>query len=351
MSRLLFISEMPGELRAALWQDLRLTHLLIERTDKPGLAGRIVEGRIARIDKAIGAAFVDLDGGSTGFLPLAKAGDLHEGAKARFRIVKPAAGKKGPGLALAEEGAQDATLADWLKALPAPERLAAKDPAWRALFPEAAQDDWKEAESRLIEALHGLSARRTPLKGGGALLIEPVETLCAIDVDRGADAWSGLEINLEAAREAVYQIVVRALSGLIVIDFLPLEPREERRKLRDLMVGLLEAEEGRVEVEMPSPSGVTVIHRQRLRLSLPDVLGDGACWTCDPTATAYSALRQAEISPAAPVLTLRASPAVIAALQDGGKAAAARALVESQRGHDIALELDPLRDDSTFEIF
>ena len=174
-------------------------------------------------------------------------------------------------------------------------------------------------------------------------MIEPAETLRAIDVDSGADRRPALEINLEAAREAARQIVLRALSGLIVIDFLPLEPREERRRLRELLAGLLEPEEGRVEIETPSPSGVTVIHRQRLRLSQPELMGVG------PT-TAFTALRQARIAPAAPVLTLRASPAVIAALQDGGTCAAARALVESERGHDIALEPDPLRDDSSFEI-
>lgn len=350
MTRLLLISQTPGELRAALWRDERLTHLLIERDDKPGLAGRILSGRVTRVDKALNAAFVALDGGLAGFLPLARAQDLTEGDKARFRVVKPAVGGKGPQVEPVDEGARDTTVADWLKNLPAPDALAASDPAWRQVFPNAAPSDWKAGEAQLIEDLEALCIRRIALPGGGSLLIEPAETLRAIDVDSGADQRSALEINLEAAREAARQIVLRALSGLIVIDFLPLEPREERRRLRDLLAGLLEPEEGRVEIETPSPSGVTVIHRQRLRLSQPEIMGVGPRWTREPATTAFTALRQARIAPAAAVLTLRASPAVIAALQDSGPAAAARALVESERGHDIALEPDPLRDDSNFEI-
>lgn len=75
------------------------------------------------------------------------------------------------------------------------------------------------------------------LKSGAYLIIEPTETLVAIDVNTGK-AIKGkqkeetfLKINLEAAAEIARQLRLRNLSGMILIDFINMKAEEHRRKL------------------------------------------------------------------------------------------------------------------------
>jgi hypothetical protein len=67
--------------------------------------------------------------------------------------------------------------------------------------------------------------RTAPIPGGGRLIIEPTAALVAIDVDAGDRSGSNdpetfaRDLNLAAAGEALRQIRLRDLGGLIAIDF------------------------------------------------------------------------------------------------------------------------------------
>ncbi len=74
--------------------------------------------------------------------------------------------------------------------------------------------------------------RRVWLKSGAYILIEPAETLTAIDVNTGKIGRGKLrdkreetfyEINREAAREIAAQIRLRGISGMILVDFISME--------------------------------------------------------------------------------------------------------------------------------
>ncbi|MDE6875860.1 MAG: ribonuclease E/G [Lachnospiraceae bacterium] len=81
-------------------------------------------------------------------------------------------------------------------------------------------------EHRLREALQ----KKVWLKSGASLVIEPTEALTVIDVNTGK-AVKGrekiekhfLKINLEAAKEIAYQIRLRNLSGIILVDFIDMQ--------------------------------------------------------------------------------------------------------------------------------
>lgn len=81
-------------------------------------------------------------------------------------------------------------------------------------------------EHRLREALQ----KKVWLKSGASLVIEPTEALTVIDVNTGK-AVKGrektekhfLRINLEAAKEIAYQIRLRNLSGIILVDFIDMQ--------------------------------------------------------------------------------------------------------------------------------
>lgn len=103
---------------------------------------------------------------------------------------------------------------------------------------------WKlySLESRLEEALN----KKVWLKSGGYLIIEPTEALTVIDVNTGKYQGAGkdreatfLKINLEAATEIARQLILRNLSGIILVDFISMEREESRHELEGLLKNLL----------------------------------------------------------------------------------------------------------------
>ena len=75
------------------------------------------------------------------------------------------------------------------------------------------------------------------LPSGGSLIIEHTEALTVIDVNTGKNVGtSNLEEtvfhnNLEAAEEIARQLRLRDIGGIIVIDFIDMEIRENRQKV------------------------------------------------------------------------------------------------------------------------
>lgn len=130
-----------------------------------------------------------------------------------------------------------------------------------ALFEEAGV----EAE---IEAL---LRHRVPLSSGGWITIETTEALTAIDVNSGSfTASSGLEetsyrINQDAAAEIGRQLRLRAIGGLVVIDFIHLgDPGHIAEVLRTLAMSL-----GRdrvpTQISPMSEFGLVEMTRKRVR--------------------------------------------------------------------------------------
>ena len=80
--------------------------------------------------------------------------------------------------------------------------------------------------------------RRCDLPSGGYLIIEPTEALVSIDVNSGR--YTGkkdpektvLRTNLEAAAEIARQLRLRDVGGIIVADFIDMETKSSRDKVR-----------------------------------------------------------------------------------------------------------------------
>ena len=85
------------------------------------------------------------------------------------------------------------------------------------------------------EQLHKALDRKVWLPSGGSLIIEHTEALTVIDVNTGKNVGtSSLEEtvfrnNLEAAIEIAKQLRLRDIGGIIVIDFIDMEIREQPR--------------------------------------------------------------------------------------------------------------------------
>lgn len=116
--------------------------------------------------------------------------------------------------------------------------------------------------------------REVRLPSGGALVIDHTEALVSIDINsaratKGADIEeTALNTNLEAADEVARQLRLRDLGGLIVIDFIDMEPSRNQRAVEDRLHDALEQDRARVQIGRISRFGLLEMSRQRLRPSL-----------------------------------------------------------------------------------
>lgn len=127
-------------------------------------------------------------------------------------------------------------------------------------------------ETRLRELLD----KKVWLKSGGYLVIEPTEALISIDVnsgkyERGSDRKeTAFKINLEAAEMIALQLRARNLSGMILVDFINMEKKEQVGKLMEYMRSLLRNDSIHADVVDMTGLGLMEITRKKVRPSLAE---------------------------------------------------------------------------------
>ena len=132
-------------------------------------------------------------------------------------------------------------------------------------------------EDAILEALQ----KEVRLKSGGRISIEETRACTAIDVDSGEDDGLGSlgRLNMEAAEEIARQIILRNLSGKIVIDFAGFSEYKYLKNAIDLLEEKLHRDTTKVFVYGLSRAGLVEVSRARRRPSLLDVLSI-ECPTC-----------------------------------------------------------------------
>ncbi len=140
------------------------------------------------------------------------------------------------------------------------------------------------AES-LLESIHTPTVQ---LRSGGYIVIHQTEALVAIDVNSGRATRerhieeTALKTNCEAADEIAYQLRLRDLAGLIVIDFIDMEENRNNNTVERRFKDALRNDRARIQIGRISPFGLLEMSRQRLRPSLIEITGD-PCPHCDGT--------------------------------------------------------------------
>ena len=111
-----------------------------------------------------------------------------------------------------------------------------------------------EAEFNMRARISELTSRRVWLRSGAYLVFDSTEAMTVIDVNTGKASASKscssgfLPCNLEAAAEIAYQIRLRNLSGIIIVDFIDMDSEEDRRELMHTLKELLESDPVRTRV-------------------------------------------------------------------------------------------------------
>lgn len=190
---------------------------------------------------------------------------------------------------------------------PALRRIIFNDPAGLAVAREFCRNHAPELAGRLELARPSASlfedrgiedeieaalAPGVALPGGGRLLFAETPALVAIDVDSGGHHDGGREetafhVDREAASEIARQIRLRALSGLLVVDFVPLRRREHRDGVLARLREALADDPNRPEVAGFTRFGLVEITRRRDRPSLARTVL-GPCAGCGGTGFARS---------------------------------------------------------------
>ena len=136
------------------------------------------------------------------------------------------------------------------------------------------------------EQLHKALDRKVWLPSGGSLIIERTEALTVIDVNTGKNVGkSSLEEtvfrnNLEAAEEIARQLRLRDIGGIIVIDFIDMEIRENRDKVAAALRTALARDKTRTQVFDISELGLVEMTRKRISEGLVEALSS-TCPTCE----------------------------------------------------------------------
>jgi len=120
--------------------------------------------------------------------------------------------------------------------------------------------------------------RRVWLKSGGYIVIDQTEAMTVIDVNTGKFVGKEsleetiLKTNIEAVKEIAYQIRLRNIGGIIIIDFIDMERPESREKVFKAFTDIMKKDRAKSTIYNLSELGIVQMTRKRVRDSLGRVL-------------------------------------------------------------------------------
>ncbi|MCL4540476.1 MAG: Rne/Rng family ribonuclease [Bacteroidetes bacterium] len=134
--------------------------------------------------------------------------------------------------------------------------------------------DYFGIEMELNKAL----GRKVWLKSGGYINIDFTEALVAIDVNTGRFVGKRnlqetiLKTNLEASREIAYQLRLRNIGGIIIVDFIDMDRPTDRDKVFNALQEALRKDKQKTNILKISELGLVQMTRKRTRESLTRTL-------------------------------------------------------------------------------
>ncbi|HEX7381500.1 MAG TPA: ribonuclease G [Nevskiaceae bacterium] len=135
------------------------------------------------------------------------------------------------------------------------------------------------------DALNRALDRRVPLKCGGYLVIDQTEAMTTIDVNTGSYLGHHdldetiFKANLEAAAAIAWQLRLRNLGGIVIVDFIDMKNEEHRAQVLRALERELARDPARTHIEPFSSLGLVEMTRKRTRESLGHILCE-PCPTC-----------------------------------------------------------------------
>lgn len=148
---------------------------------------------------------------------------------------------------------------------------------------------WREGDLleqfQLTGEIRTLHKRKILLSSGATLVLDRTEAMNVIDVNTAGFtgkkelAQTIVQTNIEAAREIAWQIRLRNLSGIILIDFIDMKQPEHQQMVLDTLAEALCRDRVKTKVHGISHLGLIEVTRQKVRAPLTEVM-EQACPTC-----------------------------------------------------------------------
>jgi len=124
--------------------------------------------------------------------------------------------------------------------------------------------------------IHGVIRKaceaRVDLPSGAWLVIETTQAMTTIDVNSGSQNDAAEEVNRLAAHEIARQIRLRAIGGLIAVDFIDMAPDTDSSAIMDALHAGFDGDKAPVRIGEMSDFGVVEMTRKRDRLPLQKAL-------------------------------------------------------------------------------
>ncbi|OGQ95420.1 MAG: ribonuclease [Deltaproteobacteria bacterium RIFOXYD12_FULL_57_12] len=124
------------------------------------------------------------------------------------------------------------------------------------------------------------------LRSGGYIVIETTEALTAIDVNTGRYVGKNdfeetlFKTNMEAVKEIAFQLRLRNIGGIIIIDFIDMEDEAHREKVFQTMQEAVKKDKSRINILKLSEFGLVQMTRKRNRDNLARAMCE-PCPICD----------------------------------------------------------------------
>lgn len=149
------------------------------------------------------------------------------------------------------------------------------------LFEEAALHLRFYEDSYPLAALYHLESnlerslnKRVWLRSGGYLIIEPTEAMTVIDVNTGKNTdkkspeETYFKTNLEAAAEIAWQLRLRNLSGIIIVDFIDMKEEEHKTELLNALKRHLSTDPVKTTLVDMTALGLVELTRKKIKRPL-----------------------------------------------------------------------------------
>jgi ribonuclease G len=201
---------------------------------------------------------------------------------------------------------------------------------------------WEDEDTPLFEQyavereIEGTLSSRVDLPSGGYLIIDYGEALTVIDVNTGSFIGRGrgarledtiTRTNLEAAEEAVRQLRLRDIGGIIVIDFIDMARARNRDAVLKTLRRSLDEDRTKTFVVEISPLGLVEMTRQNVTEGVREIMtrhcptchGEGVIRSEETIAISFERrLRVLAREKDAEALLLQINPRVSAVFTGGG---------------------------------
>ncbi|MFM8315291.1 MAG: ribonuclease E/G [Deltaproteobacteria bacterium] len=214
-------------------------------------------------------------------------------------------------------------------------------------------------EAEISRALN----KKVWLKSGGYLLFDQSEALTAIDVNTGRYVGSKsleetiLKTNLEAVKEIAYQLRIRNVGGIIILDLIDMESGENREKVYQALQEALSEDKSRTNILKISELGLVEMTRKRTHEDLIRYLTE-ACTVCEGRGyhksrrtVCFEIFREIEKEALSNTknIVVFAAPAVVSRMMNEEKKHVAQ--LEDRFGKTILVKPDPAFHIEQYEVF